>query len=280
LILLIAGWGHAFAQKNAEFTATDHISKQFTLKATAAKTTFALYNIWGTVKVEGYSGNEIVIDVDQTINAKTDEDLKIAKNEFKLGFDQSADSIVAYTAAPYNNRPRVRNDNDRQLNRHYYVRLNYTVKVPNNVSIDISTVNGGELTVSNVYGNLKLNNVNGAITITNAKGTTNARTINGNLTATYAAAPAEASTYYTLNGKLTVSYPASYHGDVQYKSFNGSFYTDFDNTQSIASEPSIEKSNKGGTTYKFNKNNKLRIGQGGKLTTFETLNGNIYLKKS
>jgi hypothetical protein len=280
LILLIAGWGTCFAQKNTDVKAQEHITKQFAIKGNAATTTFALYNIWGSVKVEAYNGNDIIIEVDQTINAKSDAALKIAKSEFKLGFDQTADSVIAYTAAPYNTRPRQKNNEVHQNPRQYFVELDYTIKVPANVNIDISTINGGEITVSNVRGKLKVNNINGGITIANAKGATNARTINGPLTVSYVTAPAEACSYYALNGKLMVTYPANYAGDVQFKSLNGSFYTDFDNTQSIVTEATTEKNGKGGTMYKLNKNNKLRIGQGGKLTTFETLNGNIYLKKS
>jgi hypothetical protein len=38
------------------------------------------------------------------------------------------------------------------------------------------------------------------------------------------------------------------------------------------------KNNKG-TTYKLSKNSDVRIGSGGKLFKFETLNGDIYIKK-
>nr|WP_294789783.1 hypothetical protein [uncultured Mucilaginibacter sp.] len=282
LILLIAGWGTCFAQKKADFTATDHISKKFTLTAAAAKTTFGLYNTWGSITVEGYNGNEVIIEVEQTIHAKTPEDLEKGKREFKADFIQTADSIIAYTAKPINNRPEFRNE---RMQNHewpgYYVELNYTVKVPNNINLHANTVNNGNINISNVYGLLKLNNVNGLIAIVNAKGTTQARTVNGPITANYLVAPPEGCSYSTINGKVEVTYPAAYAGDVQYKSFNGKFYTDFDNVGGVATQPEVIKNKaNGGTTYRLNKNSRLRIGSGGKLTTFETLNGNIYLKKS
>ena len=34
-----------------------------------------------------------------------------------------------------------------------------------------------------------------------------------------------------------------------------------------------------GTVYKLNKTTAIRIGSGGKLFEFETLNGNVYIKK-
>lgn len=278
LILLIAGWGHAFAQKKADLTAADHISKKFTLTAAAAKSTFALYNTWGSIKVEGYNGNDVIIEVEQTIHANKAEDVEKAKAEFKAGFTQTADSIIAYTAAPLDNRPGYKHNYSQWPG--YYVQLDYTVKVPNGMNISVATVNNGDVNVNNVYGLLSVKNVNGPIAITNAKGATQAHTVNGDVTATYLAAPADASSYHTINGKVEVTYPAAYTGDVQYKSFNGKFYTDFDNVQSVATMPEVTKNkSNGGTIYRLNKNSRLRVGSGGKLTTFETLNGNIYLKK-
>ncbi|PJJ84199.1 DUF4097 family beta strand repeat-containing protein [Mucilaginibacter auburnensis] len=279
-ILLLAVCGNAFAQKKGEFTASSHISKQFTLKATAAKTKFAVYNTFGSITIEGYNGNEVIIEAEQTIRANTTEDLEKGKIEFKADFIQTADSIIAYNAKPENNRPEFRAERARMQERpRYYVQLNYTVKVPNNINLRAVTINNGNISINNVYGVLNIDNVNGSINITNAKGATDATTVNGQLTATFLAVPADASHYKTINGKIEVTYPITFAGDVQYKSFNGQFYTNFENTQSVVTDATKQKNNSGETVYKLNKNNRLRIGNGGKLSTFETLNGNIYLKK-
>jgi hypothetical protein len=278
LILLIAGWGHSFAQKQE---ASEHISKKFTLQQSAANSVFALYNVFGGIKVEGYNGKDVVIEVDQTIEAKSPEDLALAKKEFKLGFDQKADSIIAYTAEPYDSRPHDRWNNDHDNSRHYTVKLEYTVKVPNGMNIHVSTVNSGDVNVKDVYGALSVHNVNGAISIINAKGTTDAHTINGALTVNYLTNPPEASNYYTLNGKLEVTYPASFAGNIQFKSMNGQFFTNFPDTEVLPTEVvKTEDKKANGTTYKLNKNTKIKIGAGGKLFKFETLNGNIYIKKA
>ena len=283
LIALLAGWGHTFAQKKSyDVEFKDHISKQFTPQQSAAATVFALYNVFGSVKVEGYNGNQVVIEIDETISARDAEEMAKAKAEFKLGFDQKADSIIAYTAEPYDTRPhsgRWNNDGDRH--RYYTVKLDYTVKVPNNININVGTVNSGNVDVKDVYGSLKVNNVNGAISIINAKGTTVARTINGNLTINYLSNPPEASSYYTLNGKLEATFPSDLAANVQFKSMNGQFYTDFPDTEVLPTEiTKTENKKAGGTTYRLNKNTAIKIGKGGKVFKFETLNGNIYIKKA
>jgi hypothetical protein len=284
LIALLAGWGHAYAQKKSGGPeVTEHISKQFTLQKPAAGSVLALYNVFGSVKVEGYSGNQVIIEIDQTIMGDKPEDVELAKKEFKLGFDQKADSIIAYTAAPYDSRPhdrgsRYHDDNER---RHYIVKLEYTVKVPNNMNIRVATVNNGDMYVKDVYGALKVGNVNGPITIVNAKGATDARTVNGPVIVNYLAIPQDASSYSTINGKMEVTYPANFEANLQFKSMNGQFFTDFPDTEVLPTKiTKTESKNNNGTIYKMNKNTAIRVGKGGKLFKFETLNGNIYIKKS
>jgi hypothetical protein len=282
LISVLAGLGLCFAQISAYAQDyKEHVSKQFTLPGAASGTTLAIYNIFGSITVQGYSGNQVSIEIDETIRGKNSGDVETGKKEVKLGFDQKADSIIAYTAAPYDTRPR-RNWNRDEEHRHidYTVKLEYTVKVPYGINLCVSTVNEGDVEVKDVYGALKVNNVNGSITIANAKGTTSAHTINGPLKVTYLSVPPDASNYYTLNGKLEVTYPANLAADLEFKSMNGQFYTDFPDAEVLPTRVSKTESKSGaGTTYKLSKNNGVRIGAGGKLFKFETLNGNIYIKK-
>ncbi|AYL94888.1 hypothetical protein [Mucilaginibacter celer] len=282
LLPVLTGLGLCLARISAHAQDyKEHISKQFTLQGTASGTTLAIYNIFGSITVQGYAGNQVTMEVDETIRADDHAEIENAKKEVKLGFYQKADSIVAYIAEPYDTRPRQswRRDDQHRHNK-YTVKLEYVVKVPYGINLCVSTVNDGDVEVKDVYGALKVNNVNGGITIANAKGTTNAHTINGPLTVTYLSVPPDASNYYTLNGKLEVTYPANLAADLEFKSMNGQFYTDFPDTEVLPTRVSKTESKSGaGTTYKLSKNNGVRIGAGGKLFKFETLNGNIYIKK-
>ncbi|MVM33044.1 hypothetical protein GO755_23590 [Spirosoma sp. HMF4905] len=261
----------------------EHVSKEFTVSK-AATGALAIYNVNGFIKVEGYSGDKVVIEVDKSITAKNNEDLEIGKKEFQLQFGQQGDSIVAYIAEPFDSRPRRSrnrnnwNNNDRDVD--YDFTLNFTVKVPNQMNLVVSTVNRGNVTVKDVNGTLRARNVNGAITLTNIKGTTDAHTINGNLDVDYVANPPENSSYYTLNGNINVSYPANLSADLQFKTFQGKFFTDFPNTEVLPVQAIKTTEHNGeGTVYKLNKNIAIRIGNGGKTFKFETFNGSIYIKK-
>ena len=269
-------------QKEYPEQLTEHITQEYTIKQSSVGI-LTIYNLEGSVKVEGYSGDKVIIEIDKTVSAKTHEILDQAKKEIKLGFEQIGDSVVTYLQAPWDTRPhdwRDDRDGSDRRNVEYRCRLSYTVKVPYSLNLRLSTVNDGDVWVKNVAGELHVNNVNGGITILNAKGTTHAHTINGDLSVHYLSNPKESSSYYTLNGKLTASFQPDLSADLQFKSMNGAFYTDFSNTEMLA--PTITKNqekNGNGTLYKLNKDTKLRIGSGGNLFKFETLNGNIYIKK-
>jgi len=278
LIPVLAGAGLCFAQISAsaqEFK--QHASKQFTLQ----KGVVAIYNISGSINVEGYSGDKVIMEIDETISADDQATLELGKKEFKLAFDQKQDTVMAYIAEPYDSRPRHnwnRGNDDREI--HYQYNLEFTVKVPFNMDLRVSTVNNAHVTVKDVYGVLKVNNVNGPIDIVNAKGTTEAHTVNGAVTANYLKIPSDASSYRTINGEVKVTYPASLAADLEFKSMNGQFYTDFPDAEVMPGKViKTQSKSSNGTVYKLSKNSDVRIGAGGKTFKFETLNGNIYIKK-
>lgn len=281
LIPVLAGLGMLCAQISAQAQEfKEHISKQFTLQKSAAETVVGIYNIDGSMKVEGYSGNQVMIEIDKTISARSEEDLERGKKEFKLDFEQKPDSVLAYISEPWYSRPHSYRHNEGGRNIHYNVKLEFTVKVPFNVNLQVSTVNNGDISIKNVYGSLHVNNVNGGITIVNAKGATMANTINGPVTINYLSVPPDASSYYTLNGQLKVTYPANLSAELEFKSMNGGFYTDFQDLQVMPTKITKTTQKDNSTTiYKLSEHPDIRVGAGGKTFKFETMNGNIYIKK-
>ena len=292
IALLSLGWlgisllGHAddFREK---------IVKEFTPTQGPGATTLAIFNTNGFVRVEGYSGSKVIVEVEKSLSADNAEILAQGKQEFKLLFEQTGDSILAYIGEPFcsfherdgkkntrrgscsnwdccGNYPRIE----------YHYNLDFTVKVPYATNLYLSTVNQGDVTVKDVTGTLRTFNVNGPITLTNAKGAAEVSTINGNVAANYAASPPGNSSYYTLNGDITIDYPATLSADLQFKNTNGDFYTDFPNTEVLPMQVTKNQEGRGdGTVYKINKAASVRIGRGGNTLRLETFNGNIYVKK-
>ncbi|WAC14327.1 DUF4097 family beta strand repeat-containing protein [Dyadobacter pollutisoli] len=258
----------------------EHVTKEFKLTQGAGSNTLAIYNINGFIKVEGYAGDKVVLEIDKTISAKTNEYLEKGKEEFKLEFDQQSDSITAYIANPYDSRPNRERRNWDGPKINYHFELNFTVKVPYALNLHISTVNGGDVNVNDVTGSLSVHNVNGAIKLVNAKGAARASTINGNVEANYTTLPPGESNFKTLNGDIKISYPSALSVDCQFKTFHGNFYTDFPDVESLPVRVIKNSENQSAkTVYKLSTETSIRIGKGGPTYKFETFNGNIYLKK-
>jgi hypothetical protein len=259
----------------------DHVSREFSLPNISSSGILYIYNITGFIKVEGYNGNKVLIEMDEKITADDNTILENGKKEFKLGFDQKADTIIAFIAAPYDSRPRrTWYYNDERNEIEYQFSVDYTVKVPFGMNLHISTVNDGKIIVNNVTGNLNVNNVNEEILINNAKGKTHAHTVNGDVTVSYISDPSEESSYYTVNGNIHASYTSNLSADLQFKSMHGDFYTDYTNAELLpATVTKLQEKKDGSTVYKLNAFTSVRFGKGGKLFKFETLNGNVYIKK-
>ena len=258
----------------------EQIKKEFAAPNPSAEV-LAIYNLNGSIRVEGYSGDKVLVDIDKHLSADDSDGLELGKHEFQLGYDQHGDSIIIYIAEPFDTRPEWRrNERWGWRDHNYDFNLDFVVRVPFGMNLHVSTVNHGDMFVQDVTGKLSVHNVNGPVTIKNAKGATSARTINGNLTVDYVTAPAGPSDYYTLNGRLEVTYPANLSAVCQYKSMNGAFFTDFDNAEPLPVTVIKNETHRASSTvYKLNIAKRVQIGNGGNLFKFETMNGNIYVKK-
>lgn len=108
-------------------------------------------------------------------------------------------------------------------------RTNVTLEVPPATSLVLRTVNGGEVVVERITGNIEVNNVNGSIRLTDVGGPVVAHTTNGRVQATLRAVPANAPMSFTsFNGSVDVTLPASAKANLKLRSDRGDVYTDFD----------------------------------------------------
>ncbi|WP_460621753.1 DUF4097 family beta strand repeat-containing protein [Hymenobacter tenuis] len=267
--------------------ATEKINKEFTLSGNAGST-LALYNIFGSVTVQGYSGKTVVVEITKTVKAPTAELLALGQKEAQPGFEQHGDSVLLYISGPQDSRPnREKQQNGRFKDNwknnegpRYSYQFDYTVKVPANMDVRVSTVNGGKVLVQDVTGPLQARNVNGTVTIKNAQQATLAHTVNGDVDVTYAVAPTKGASYHTINGNIQVSYPPNVSGDLYFKSMHGEMFTDFPKTEVLPARVTQNQQRDGqGTKYKISKETAVRLGKGGTDFRFETINGNVTIKQ-
>jgi DUF4097 and DUF4098 domain-containing protein YvlB len=279
ILILISGlfWSCGTAIVTAQNPKNEEtISKTF-----AKRKVLIVENINGSVSAEGYSGNEIDMKVQQIFTADSPEKLDLAKKEITLDIKESNDSTIIKIKTPgcdcCNDNRQSRRKNWQQ---DYNFKHNFQLKIPQNMTVILATINDGSMKVQNYTGNLTVNHINGGITLNNVAGKIKAHTINGELKVNYSQNPQEESSYYSLNGNVEITYPGNFSADVQLKSFNGEFYTDYEFKSLPGKLNKIENKDNGKTQYKVSEYSSIRIKDGGATQKIETFNGDIYIKKA
>ena len=160
--------------------------------------------------------------------------------------------------------------------------IHLNIKVPKNEAmLKLSTVNDGNITASNVRGELEITNVNGFIKLNNVSGSVVANTVNGDVTVVFKTIdPKAAMAFSTLNGNVDVTFPATLKANVKLKSDRGDIYTDFD-VNTSQQKPAVTRSNKAGMySLKIDDWVYGKIDGGGPEMLMKNMNGNIYIRKA
>ena len=120
--------------------------------------------------------------------------------------------------SPRNNRT-YDNQND--------VSVNFVVRVPDGVHVDVTTVNGG-LEISGATSEVRANTVNGAITARSTGGPVRAHTVNGAINISMGAlGNSDDLEYETVNGSVTLDLPSNLSAQMELSTVNGTVSTDF-----------------------------------------------------
>jgi DUF4097 and DUF4098 domain-containing protein YvlB len=274
-------------------TFSDKVNQELTFEKTGPGNALIVANINGSIKISGYDGDKIMVEVNRTIKAKTNERLENAKGQIKPGVIDRADTLILYTEGVCSGFGRTSGTKSDWLHRQGWgykwnncdgdckeladYSLDYAIKVPRRLNILVSTVNGGTVEIENVNGAIMAHHVNGSIVLSNISSEAWASTINGDVDITYARNPARPCRFYSLNGDITAWFPKGLSAEMTFESFNGELFT---NLPQLESMPVMveKKETERGIKYKVN-GNRFKIGAGGTRLDFETFNGNVYVKE-
>ena len=96
----------------------------------------------------------------------------------------------------------------------------FTVRLPEGVRIDASTVNGG-VTIDGATSTVVAHTVNGSIEARSTGGAVSAHTTNGNLTISSPMLDRDDNDYTTTNGSISLELPSSVNADIDMRTVNG-----------------------------------------------------------
>ena len=257
--------GAAFSQD----AQPDHVTVPFSDPARPKTLKASLLN--GGMTVRGYDGKDAIVEARAAESGRrrradrSDGLRRIDMGGTGLSVEES-DNVVTVGTRSFN-------DN-----------VELTIQVPRNTSLKLSTVNGGNIVVENIVGDVEINNTNGNATATHVSGSAIVHALNGKVLVTLDRITADKPmSFSSLNGDIDVTLPADVKAKIKLKSDNGAVYSDFDiQMDASARKPVVQDSSSGRGKYRvqFDRAMYGLINGGGPEMQFTTFNGNIYLRKA
>lgn len=232
--------------------------------------TLKVHLIRGSIRVTGYNGNQVVIDATTKQADKSEKPRENVEGMKRI----SKNGAMDISATEENN---VVNVSSKLFNSH----MELNIKVPMKFSLNVGTINEGDVLVENVDGVLEITNVNGDIRLSNISGSAVANTVNGLLKANFKTVDTKSPmAFSTLNGNVDVTLPPTAKFDVKIKSDQGEIYSDFD----VDVEKGVQQATKTAKDgmYKVSIEDwvKGKVNGGGSEIMMKNMNGNIFLRKT
>ena len=235
-------------------------------------------NISGSIHVIGYNGQQVQVTALRTVQADTQELLDRAGREVTLKMEEKDGQLQIYPDGPFR-ESHSPFDRSRDHELGYRFDFAITVKVPSSMNLDLRNVNKGGIQVEGVQGHFQIREVNGPVEMKGIGGEGQVHSVNGALHVSFAQNPTGPCSFKTVNGEVEVDLKQGLSADLQYKTMHGGIFTDFDLAGAPTAVSGTAESKNGHFVYRSHGLSKSRVGSGGPLLTFETLNGEIRILK-
>lgn len=231
-------------------------------------------NILGPIHVTGHDASRVEMHATETVRGDLQADIERARAQMQLRTETEPGRVAIRVR-------HVGDDGDGRRNSgwdNYSIEYDIDVRVPRGATLHVSTVNDGDVTVEDVNGEFELKNVNGGVRLVRAGGNGTINTVNGDVEAIFARAPSAATSFHTVNGDLDVTFPANLAAELAFHTMQGDVFTDFD-VESLSVPPEVRR-DRGRYVVNTNRNSAFRVGAGGERHSFNTLNGDIFVRKA
>jgi hypothetical protein len=165
----------------------------------------------GGIQVEGWDRNEIRIRAVVTANARSES----AARELAAGVQvQAGGGKVTATGPTASGRE--------------WWSVSFRINVPRKNDLELHANNGG-ITISGVSGEIRFETTNGGVRLNDLAGMVRGQTRNGGLTVALAGNRWEGQglDVETSNGGVTLAIPEGYNADLETRTVNGGFRTDY-----------------------------------------------------
>jgi hypothetical protein len=233
-------------------------------------------HVAGSIEVTAALGGAVEVDVEKILRAWSADRLALAKKEISLAERREGGLLELMVDGPFRchcGDHSVHNDGT-DLYRFTY---NFKIRVPRDTKLDLRAVNRSEIRVTGTSGDFRIRNVNGGIEMNDIEGSGSVSTVNGPVKVTFAKNPAAATSFKSVNGTLDVAFRPGLNADVKFRTMRGDIFTDFPTSAlPVAAEQPEHRGNM--IVWRRNRMSGVRIGGGGPELSFETLNGQVFVR--
>jgi hypothetical protein len=153
------------------------------------------------------------------------------------------------------------------------------MEVPAKTNLHLSSMNGREISVEDVEGELEISNLNGAIVLKNVGGSVVAHSMNGSVMAVVTRVTPEAPMSFTsMNGSVDVTLPTGIKANLKLRSDQGDVFTDFDFHVIQGARPEVRKGNR--FSIDLNRSIYGTVNGGGPDIELRSFHGTVILRKA
>lgn len=217
----------------------------------------------GSIKVLGHDSKEV------QINAKRREPRKTQRT--REGMKSITSNNLEYTVEELKNTVLIKAWPSGTID--------FEIKVPKNFSLNIKTVNKGDIYVENVQGEFEVSNTNGAITMKDISGSVIADAMNKDIVVSFLSVSNNPMAFSNFNGDIDVTFPGNFKAMIKAKTQQGEIFTDFNLDLKSSDKPTVTKKD-GSGVYKVSRNEWVSgtLNGGGQEVQFQTYNGDILIR--
>lgn len=174
-----------------------------------------LENINGDVHITSWDQNQVKVDAVKYADSKERLD------EAKIEIDARNDSISIRTHYPEHDRHSNWDEHDRTAS------VEYTLTVPRAARLDEIKLINGELSVSDVKGEVRASCINGRLEAKNLAGNARLSTVNGHLEARFDQLSGRTVELNSVNGSVDLTIPSDSNAEVEANTVSGNIENDF-----------------------------------------------------
>lgn len=275
--------GRAHLDNDMKSFKSETIAKTLAFADPAKPGRLVVDNLYGPIKVEAYSGRDVVLEAKKIVYARDEARAAKAEAEVRLDITAKDNTVEAYVDGPFRETEAERRI--RGIRMHddpgYLVYYGFTVKVPARTDIVLKTVIDGDIEVRGVEGAFEVRNVTNPVRLVDAAGSGEAESVAGGVTAAFRRHPDGPCSFKSVSGDVEVDFPGEASADFRFKTMTGEVYSEFDVTRLANAAPVREdrKGGEGGYVYRSDGFNGVRAGKGGPEIKLETLSGDILIAK-